>query len=98
RADLVTGFRRVLFRSRFRKQLNWTWYFAGTRTRDLPGVGDDPSGTGEMHRGWALYQELFYNGKVYHGGFWVTDKSRQYRTDLGRSEERRVGKRGGGRG
>lgn len=63
--------------------LSWTSYLARTGTRDLPGLADDGDSTGAARSGWATFQDLFYNSRIYKGGFRYTEKSRRYRADLG---------------
>ncbi len=81
-----TGFNRlgaVDAQIRLADHLRWTWYVAGSSTKDVA----DPDGyignPGETHSGYSTYQELFYNSRVYNGGVWFTSKSHDYRADLG---------------
>ena len=72
---------------RFLKRLRWTGYLAVSHTRDLPGIADNADSSGAAHAGWGTYQELFYFSRNYNGGFYYTEKSRRYRTDLGYQDQ-----------
>ncbi|MBI5836218.1 MAG: carbohydrate binding family 9 domain-containing protein [Candidatus Eisenbacteria bacterium] len=72
---------------RFLKRLRWTGYLAKSDTRDVPGYGYSADSTGVAQGGWATYQEIFYFSSGYNGGFWYTDKSPQYRADMGYQDQ-----------
>ncbi len=68
---------------RFLGRLRWTGCLAASDTRDLPGYADNADSTHGSRGGWGTYQELYYFSSHYNGGFWYTEKSRQWRADLG---------------